>query len=255
MKAEDCPKWNTCSAACCPLEDRGGVHIKDDPVCFYLREFYKENAKANFANAGVGQIYEELETIAPEVIAGSKLIRKEIQKSSKTNSRLARSGQKKTDANEKDSQLGEGYRTVTVQGVGKGITKAQYNPIPPLPDTQNSMYESRLTGDRNQCGACRQYFNSTNAFDKHRTGEFNGSRTCLSTDEMLARGFGKTSDGFWLGPIMPEDRERLARVRAGKGEREDDVKKESNNQELYLDNIQMLSSHLRSTVEGHECKK
>lgn len=216
MRAKDCPKWHSCSAGYCPL-DRAGAHIKDDPVCYYLREFYKINAKANFENAGVGHIYEELETIVPKVIAGSKLIRKEIQKSSKTNSRLARSGQKKTGANEKDSQVSGGYGTVTVQGVGKGITKAQYNPIPPLADSQNSMYESRLTGDRNQCRACRQYFNSTNAFDKHRTGEFNDSRTCLSTDEMLARGFGKTSDGFWLAPVMPEDCERLARVRARQG--------------------------------------
>lgn len=216
MRAEDCPKWNTCSAAICPF-DTTGIHTKDAPVCLYLREFYKENAKANFINAGIGHIYAELETIAPEVIAGSKLIRKEILKSSKTNSRLARSGQKKTEANEKDSQIGEGYRAVTVQDVGKGTTKAQYNPIPPLPDSQNSMYESRLTGDRNQCGACHQYLNSTTAFDKHRTGEFNGNRTCFSTDEMMARGFGKTSDGFWLAPVMPEDRERLARVRASQG--------------------------------------
>ncbi|MCC2680847.1 MAG: hypothetical protein K0S36_411 [Nitrosospira multiformis] len=223
MRAKDCPKWHSCSAGFCPL-DRAGVHIKDDPVCLYLREFYKENAKTNFINAGVGHIYAELETIAPQVITGSKLIRKEIQKSSKTNSRLARSGQKKTEANEKDSQIGEGYRTVTVQEVGKGITKAQYTPIPPLADSQNSMYESRLTGDRNQCGACRQYFNSTTAFDKHRTGEFNGHRTCLSTDEMLARGFGKTSDGFWLAPIVPEDRERLTRVRASQGIRGNDVR-------------------------------
>jgi hypothetical protein len=216
MRAKDCPKWHSCSAGFCPL-DRAGVHIKDDPVCLYLREFYKENAKANFANAGVSQIYEKLETIAPEVIAESRLLRKEIQKSSKTNSRLARSGQKKTEAKEKDSQVGGGYGTVTIPGASEGVTKGQYNPIPPLPDSQNSMYEARLTGDRNQCGACRQYFNSTNAFDKHRTGEFNGNRTCLSTDEMLARGFGKTSDGFWLAPIMPEDRERLARVRASQG--------------------------------------
>ena len=30
----------------------------------------------------------------------------------------------------------------------------------------------KLTGDRNQCQACKEYFNSTHAFDKHRTGDF-----------------------------------------------------------------------------------
>jgi hypothetical protein len=30
---------------------------------------------------------------------------------------------------------------------------------------------------------------------------------------MLAQHFGKTSDSFWLSPILPKDRERLAALR------------------------------------------
>ncbi len=209
----DCPRWHSCSAPICPFWG-GGIHRKGESVCYYTREFYKENAKANFESAGVGHIYQELETLAPKVTAGSKLIRKEIEKSSKTNSRLAPSGGKKTDLAEKNSGASGVYEPVTIQGIGKGIAEGQYPSIQPLPVAQNGIDEPKLSGDRNQCSSCLAYFNSITAFDKHRTGKFDGSRRCLSTDEMLAKGLGKTNDGFWLSPLKPEDRERLARVRA-----------------------------------------
>lgn len=213
MRAKDCPQWNSCSAAYCPL-DRAGAHLKGDPVCYHLREFYKANAKANFDHAGLGHIYQGLEILAPKVIAGSRLIRKEIEKSSKTNSRLARTGRKKTEVFETKSGVSGVFGAVTMQGIGKGIAEGQHTPIHPLPAAQNGTDEPRLSGDRNQCPSCLAYFNSNTAFDKHRTGKFDGSRRCLSTDEMLSQGFGKTSDGFWLAPLKPEDRERLTRVRA-----------------------------------------
>jgi hypothetical protein len=60
----------------------------------------------------------------------------------------------------------------------------------------------RLTGDRNQCQGCKRHFNSTAAFDKHRTGDFGGGRRCLTDDEMLAKGMDKNSAGFWVGSRM-----------------------------------------------------
>lgn len=61
----------------------------------------------------------------------------------------------------------------------------------------------KLTGDRNQCQACKVYFNSTNAFDKHRTGDFGHDRRCLTEPEMLAKGMAKSGSGFWVGKPMP----------------------------------------------------
>src|SRR5690349_17611138 len=111
MRAKDCPQWNTCSAGYCPFG--GGGHIKGDPICYYLREFFKKNAKANFTNAGVGYIYEELEPLAPGIIASSRLIRKEVEKASKTNSRLAQCGKKKrVKAVDGEELKGEVYGTV-----------------------------------------------------------------------------------------------------------------------------------------------
>jgi hypothetical protein len=56
----------------------------------------------------------------------------------------------------------------------------------------------KLTGDRNQCQACKKYFNSTFAFDKHRTGDFEVSRRCKTRDEMERMGMSINSAGFWI---------------------------------------------------------
>ena len=60
-----------------------------------------------------------------------------------------------------------------------------------------------LTGDRNQCQGCKAYFNSTFAFDKHRTGEHGKDRRCLTADEMQAKGMSIDGAGFWISAAMP----------------------------------------------------
>lgn len=57
----------------------------------------------------------------------------------------------------------------------------------------------KLTGDRNQCRGCGEFFNSTAAFEKHRRGDFGNEenpRRCLTPMEMSARGMAKNADGF-----------------------------------------------------------
>jgi hypothetical protein len=61
----------------------------------------------------------------------------------------------------------------------------------------------KLTGDRNQCRGCNSYFNSTDAFNKHRTGPHN-RRRCLTDVEMLGKGMVKNAAGFWVGSPMPQ---------------------------------------------------
>lgn len=60
----------------------------------------------------------------------------------------------------------------------------------------------KLTGDRNQCQGCKEYFNSVAAFDKHREGKHGVDRRCLTADEMQAKGMAKNSHGFWVGTPM-----------------------------------------------------
>ena len=59
-----------------------------------------------------------------------------------------------------------------------------------------------LGSSRNQCGACRQYFNSVPAFDKHRTGKYGVDRRCLNEEEMLSEKMAKNAAGFWTTGLM-----------------------------------------------------
>jgi len=56
----------------------------------------------------------------------------------------------------------------------------------------------KLTGNRNQCQGCKQYFNSNSAFDKHRTGEHGVNRRCRTPDELTALGMLVNHAGFWI---------------------------------------------------------
>ena len=56
----------------------------------------------------------------------------------------------------------------------------------------------KLTARRNQCQGCKEYFNSTTAFEKHRTGKFGLDRRCMTPAEMTALGMLVNSAGFWI---------------------------------------------------------
>jgi len=57
--------------------------------------------------------------------------------------------------------------------------------------------ELPLTGDRNQCRGCTEYFNGMGAFDMHRRGG-----KCLTRSEMLKRGMSMINGGYWVIEVM-----------------------------------------------------
>ena len=61
----------------------------------------------------------------------------------------------------------------------------------------------KLSGDRNQCPSCGEYFNSTYAFDKHRVGQHGIDRRCLKIEQMLFIGMDKNSAGYWISSRNP----------------------------------------------------
>jgi hypothetical protein len=63
----------------------------------------------------------------------------------------------------------------------------------------------KLTGFRNQCPTCHEYFNSNFAFDKHRIGNHRDlNRRCMNPEEMLGKGMGLNVYGFWVGNKMED---------------------------------------------------
>ena len=74
-----------------------------------------------------------------------------------------------------------------------------------------------LRGDRCQCAACDEYFNSTAAFDKHRRGEHGVDRYCLTPEMMLEKGMSRNTAGFWITQAMPSEKVKTRRESAGRG--------------------------------------
>lgn len=66
----------------------------------------------------------------------------------------------------------------------------------------------RLTGSRCRCAACLQFFNSTSAFDLHRTGTHGVDRHCREPSEMLALGMSVNDLGFWIERRRGEARQK-----------------------------------------------
>ncbi|WP_424949181.1 hypothetical protein [Comamonas terrigena] len=62
-----------------------------------------------------------------------------------------------------------------------------------------------LRGDRNQCPTCHLYFNSTTAFEAHRTGTYGVDRRCLTIPEMEAKGMVISKEGFWMTKSRPTE--------------------------------------------------
>ncbi|WP_233868643.1 hypothetical protein [Paraburkholderia adhaesiva] len=78
------------------------------------------------------------------------------------------------------------------------------------PNARPVAVRRHLTGDRNQCPSCGEFFNSTAAFDAHRTGPFGGAhgepsrRRCLTVVEMRAKGMALNRAGFWVKHPLPD---------------------------------------------------
>ena len=69
----------------------------------------------------------------------------------------------------------------------------------------------KLKGDKCQCPACKLYFNSTAAFDKHRVGRYGveGERRCMTVQEMSERGMEVNAKGYWITEKNPYTREKV----------------------------------------------
>ena len=68
-------------------------------------------------------------------------------------------------------------------------------------------HRSGLSGDRNQCPTCGDFFASTYAFDKHRYGKFGGNgkhRKCLTAVEMTEQGFARNEWYYWVSQKNPK---------------------------------------------------
>lgn len=60
------------------------------------------------------------------------------------------------------------------------------------------MNELKVGHTRCKCPACKKFFNSIAAFDKHRSGSYTDGRECLDEAGMRAIGMDVNDAGYWV---------------------------------------------------------
>ena len=74
----ECPKWDSCSAAVCPL-NRTGKHLKDEGICLYAREIVKTGAKERFQKHSLEWLYDSIAANLGWLLEQSPDIKKRIK--------------------------------------------------------------------------------------------------------------------------------------------------------------------------------
>ncbi|GGK64962.1 hypothetical protein [Amphritea balenae] len=83
----ECPKWESCSAAVCPM-NRTGKHLKGETVCLYAQEMVKPWAYFRFEECGIPWVYETLLPNLGWLLDQSPDIHKRMLKASTKRTRL-----------------------------------------------------------------------------------------------------------------------------------------------------------------------
>ena len=85
-----CPKFDRCAAPICPLDRayQTRIYRKGEPICFYLLEYGKPNAKARFRGSMATFIYQAIEKDIQNLLCRYTPLRKALERARHTASRL-----------------------------------------------------------------------------------------------------------------------------------------------------------------------
>lgn len=81
IRPEQCPRFDTCSAAVCPLDERKAVHLSGDRVCYYLTASGKPGAEERFQD---DPIFEACKAKLPVIAARHPEIRRRVEAAART---------------------------------------------------------------------------------------------------------------------------------------------------------------------------
>lgn len=92
MKISDCPRYQTCSAPICPLDIdwQKRVNCNEDPICFYLSQSVKHDARSDFERAGLGNLFEAIQSQRDLISAHFKRLKRKLDQAKLSPSRLTR---------------------------------------------------------------------------------------------------------------------------------------------------------------------
>lgn len=90
VSPRDCPRWDRCSVAVCPLEPitQRRVFRNDEPVCFFLTEAQKANAEAVFDDRGLGWLHGLMLAATPALSSRHRRIEIALERAKCSGSRM-----------------------------------------------------------------------------------------------------------------------------------------------------------------------
>lgn len=95
MTMDECPKFRTCNAVLCPLDDQilQRHFLKDEALCYFLREWVKPGAAARFdEKAGIYQeMMRRIPRLLPMLLSRYVPLKRRLATLSRQRSRLSRS--------------------------------------------------------------------------------------------------------------------------------------------------------------------
>ena len=92
--AARCPRFNTCNAPICPLDDwRRAQHLQGEAVCGLLAELVKDGGEARLRASLPSVLVDTLASALPKITARWHAIRSRLVRASRNGSKLA-SGQR-----------------------------------------------------------------------------------------------------------------------------------------------------------------
>ena len=86
----DCPKFDSCSAPICPLDQdwRKRAYLDGERICIYLTEYSKVALRANLRGVLSGELYKSVSEQAEAISEAYPRIKKQLLRSSISNSKL-----------------------------------------------------------------------------------------------------------------------------------------------------------------------
>lgn len=90
MKIDQCPRYASCNAPICPLDENymNCAHLKGEAVCLYLREYSKLPTRDNLKGSISQQHYIAVADAYPKVIKRYSYIKKVLMETSKRPSKV-----------------------------------------------------------------------------------------------------------------------------------------------------------------------
>lgn len=83
MEMNRCPKFESCSANICPLDNEWFKRsdVRGEPVCFFMRESVKDGAHEVFERYGLSELFDTCRELNPPIVARWPRIGRELHRS------------------------------------------------------------------------------------------------------------------------------------------------------------------------------